>query len=215
MSYIGKMATVIPFVYIEITPFCLIAGIYLLSIFFRSKHGFLWLLGLTVSASITLIAFHDEGGASAAFSYGSLLIFLTVLFSPLLCIRSEGDETESEEKKGTDESSKESSMKRGEVPFITGPKVASVTVSEQETKKNVNPMSENKTVNGDVQLAHVFQVLKKLQSMKLSSGDRLETDVIQNMLTVYQAKGTLSLEETATLNNYLATLLKLMSKYSV
>ena len=77
------------------------------------------------------------------------------------------------------------------------------------------PMPENNTVKSDVQLAHVFQVLKKLQSLKLSAGDRLESDVIERMLNVYQAKATLSAEETRTLNNYLATLLKLMSKYSV
>ncbi len=35
------------------------------------------------------------------------------------------------------------------------------------------------------------------------------------MLNVYRAKGVLSAEETRALNNYLATLLKLMSKYSV
>ena len=57
--------------------------------------------------------------------------------------------------------------------------------------------------------------LERLRSLPLGAGDRLETDVIRNMLNVYAAKGVLSAEETRALNNYLATLLKLMSKYSV
>lgn len=69
--------------------------------------------------------------------------------------------------------------------------------------------------NGDLQLDHALSVLGKLAGKKLSVTDKMDTDVMRNMIHVYRCKDTLSAEETRTLNNYLGTLLKLMSKYSV
>ena len=170
-----------------------------------------------------MLSFHAKGGGSLAFGYGCLLfaIMLLLFLTP---------SAKHKKEKGKEQKDLEQKEKMSEILSQTGKERDGknkgndiIYAGMPLTKKDIvnlneaeHPISETDgSENADVQLEHVFQVLKKLQSMKLSAGDRLETDVIRNMLNVYQAKGALSAEETRALNNYLATLLKLMSKYSV
>lgn len=199
MSYIGESITVIPFFWLQIIPLCVAISLYFFSFISKNKRVIVWLLSLTVTVACAAISLHEEGSASTAFQYGALLSSLVILLLPVLRFNTRKKKDKKEIKPISEEIK----------PLLATPAPKAIITQES------TPMPVKTAVNGSVQLAHVFQVLKKLQSVKLSAGDRLETDVIQNMLTVYQAKETLSAEETRALNNYLATLLKLMSKYSL
>ncbi len=199
MSYIGKIITFIPFFWLQIIPLCTVITLYLFSFASRKKGVIVWLLSLTVTLACAFISLHEEGSASTAFQYGALLAAFVILLLPVLRFNV-----------GKKEGTKQTKSVSEEIKPLPIPPAPKAIITQESTSMPVKT-----AINGSVQLAHVFQVLKKLQSVKLSAGDRLETDVIQNMLTVYQAKETLSAEETRALNNYLATLLKLMSKYSL
>ena len=207
MFNIFEIVDQIPFPFLIVAPFCAVAVLYFLSVFSVHKRRFLWLLTLTEIASFTLIILHFDGGLVSAFTHFGLLTFLTVLLSPVLFVKTVKEKLKASHKTHLTQEL----LPIPEDASVVCATPAPMAVMEEESL----PMPENNTVKSDVQLAHVFQVLKKLQSLKLSAGDRLESDVIERMLNVYQAKATLSAEETRTLNNYLATLLKLMSKYSV
>lgn len=66
-----------------------------------------------------------------------------------------------------------------------------------------------------ISLNHAIGVAQKLRRAKLTVPDRLETDGIYRTLMTFRAKNALSKEEISSLNGYLATLLKLMAKYSL
>ncbi len=67
----------------------------------------------------------------------------------------------------------------------------------------------------NVSLNHALGIAYQLKRAKLAVGDRLEADAICRALNLYRAKNSLTGEEMQTLNGYLATLLKLMAKYSL
>lgn len=67
----------------------------------------------------------------------------------------------------------------------------------------------------DVRFDYVFSVFERLREMKLGAGDRLETEKMGELLEIYKNKGALSGEECETLNDILASLLKMMAKYDV
>ena len=71
------------------------------------------------------------------------------------------------------------------------------------------------SVEKDVRLGHIFSVLERLKDLPLGAGDRLETEKFREMLEVYRAKGDLTAKEVETLNDILASLLKMMAKYDV
>ncbi len=70
-------------------------------------------------------------------------------------------------------------------------------------------------IEKDVRLDHIYSVLERLKEMPLRPGDRLEAQKTGEMLDVYRAKGELSAEEADTLNDILASLLKMMAKYDM
>lgn len=70
-------------------------------------------------------------------------------------------------------------------------------------------------VDKDVRLDHISSVLERLKELPLGAGDRLETQKIEELFGVYRAKGELSAEEADTLNDILASLLKMMAKYDM
>ena len=70
-------------------------------------------------------------------------------------------------------------------------------------------------IEKDVRLDHIYSVLERLKEMPLRPGDRLEAQKTGEMLDVYRAKGELSAEEADTLNDMLASLLKMMAKYDM
>lgn len=61
---------------------------------------------------------------------------------------------------------------------------------------------------------HVFLMLSKLRTAKLSAGDRLETDVLLHSIESFRQK-RLTAEEVQMLNDCLASVLKLCAKYNV
>lgn len=70
-------------------------------------------------------------------------------------------------------------------------------------------------VDKDVRLDHIASVLERLKELPLGAGDRLETQKIEELFGVYRAKGELSAKEADTLNDVLASLLKMMAKYDL
>lgn len=215
----------ISFEFLLIAPLCAAALVGVLSVFFRRKRPAVWIWLFLLSLSCGLLAFHDKGGGTLAFGYGCLFFAFILLLSLLLLIRHGAGKRANKSKENPigegemllpKKDKKEGQKNFSEDRLYTGMPLAKkelVGLREGEEKPSAETSVGGE--NADVRLEHVFQVLKKLQGMKLSAGDRLETDVIGNMLNVYTTKGTLSAEETRALNNYLATLLKLMSKYSV
>lgn len=206
MSYIREVVSHIPFFYLEIIPFCAILLFAVLSLAVRKKKYVLFLLAFTGSFSCALICLHRNGGVPEALTHAFLFASATLVLSPVFLLRRE-KKSRNDKKENENLTLPEPTEETKSISFKP---VSNVNIVQESVS-----MSEMKRINGDVQLAHVFQVLKKLESVKLSASDRLETDVIRNMLTIYQSKDMLSVEETHALNNYLATLLKLMSKYSV
>lgn len=67
----------------------------------------------------------------------------------------------------------------------------------------------------DVRLDHIFSVIERLKGVSLGAGDRLEVQKYEDLLTVYKNKNALSSEEAQTLNDILASLLKMMAKYDL
>lgn len=67
----------------------------------------------------------------------------------------------------------------------------------------------------DVRLDHIFSVIERLKEVSLGAGDRLEVHKYDDLLTVYKNKNALSSEEAQTLNDILASLLKMMAKYDL
>lgn len=67
----------------------------------------------------------------------------------------------------------------------------------------------------DVRLDHIFSVVERLKGVSLGAGDRLEVQKYEDLLTVYKSKNALSSEEAQTLNDVLASLLKMMAKYDL
>lgn len=75
------------------------------------------------------------------------------------------------------------------------------------------PQGGDVVVGEDVRLGHIFSVLEKLRSLPLSAGDRLESEKYADLLNVYRTKGNLCAEEARSLNDILASLLKMLAKY--
>lgn len=71
------------------------------------------------------------------------------------------------------------------------------------------------TFSSDVRLDHIFSVVEQLKGVSLGAGDRLQVQKYEDLLTVYKNKGALSAEEAQTLNDILASLLKMMAKYDL
>ena len=61
----------------------------------------------------------------------------------------------------------------------------------------------------------IFSVVERLKGVSLGAGDRLEVQKYEDLLTVYKSKNALSSEEAQTLNDILASLLKMMAKYDL
>ena len=89
-----------------------------------------------------------------------------------------------------------------------------VPVTEKVLPQPIAPATETSNLK-DVDLSHAFFVLDKLKEKKLNGRDKMESDIIRNMLVVYSHKESLTVEESRDLNNYLATLLKMMAAYAV
>lgn len=67
---------------------------------------------------------------------------------------------------------------------------------------------------GELRLSHVQELLTRLRNAPLTAGDRLETDVLARSLDVYRNK-KLTAAEVRSLNDCLASVLKLTAKYSL
>ncbi len=211
MPWIRDIISCLSLEFLLIAPLCLVAAVGIFLLLFRHRRSAVWAWLFILSLSCGMIALHEKGGGSFAFGYGCLLFAVILLFAPgLLLRRGERPARKKRHKQTAESRGKIDADLSARSPVLSGMPIPDAVLPQEE-----KPVPKGADVNTDIQLEHVFQVLKKLQGMKLSAGDRLETDVIHNMLTVYRAKGALSADETRALNNYLATLLKLMSKYSV
>lgn len=70
-------------------------------------------------------------------------------------------------------------------------------------------------IDRDVRLDHIGQVLGRLRAAPLTAGDRLEAQAAEELVTVYSGKGALQPEEAASLNDVMASLLKMMARYQL
>ena len=84
-----------------------------------------------------------------------------------------------------------------------------------ETKEESIQEEHDTVMEKDVHIVHIDQTLESLKRQKLSAGDRLECKKIEEIIRLYRVKSTLSHVEVSVLNDILATLLKMMAKYTV
>ena len=66
-----------------------------------------------------------------------------------------------------------------------------------------------------LRLNHVRDMLTKLKAAPLSAGDRLETEEISRLITLYAMKERLTAKEIRDLNDCLSAILKMTAKYSL
>ncbi len=90
---------------------------------------------------------------------------------------------------------------------------ADLDIPERETDERAENVSIGMEESG-LQLDHVFSLLRDLRACELSAGDRLETDAIYRTLDVYRGKN-LTAEEMGTVNDCLASVLKMTAKYKL
>lgn len=162
-------------------------------------------LALSLSAvlfSVSCCAWglHPQGGTEYAFSGGSVFFCVCVLClsaGELVAGKIRRKKREKEEQRR--EEMQTSSRVAQTVPVFT----------------NVKADYPMPATNADLQLDYALRVLEKLAGKKLSVADKLETDAIKSTVDVYKDRNVLTCEETRKINRYLASLLKLMSKYSV
>ena len=97
-------------------------------------------------------------------------------------------------------------------------------VSESEREATEKPRkiccfpgeeSEQESKMEDVRLDYAFSIVDRLRALPLGAGDRLETEKAGELLSVYKNKGGVNTKEAETLNDILASLLKMMAKYGV
>lgn len=72
---------------------------------------------------------------------------------------------------------------------------------------------ERVQVDKDVRLGPARTLLERLRAMPLGAGDRLETEKTGELLSVYGDKGSLTAAEAETLNDIMASLLKMLARY--
>lgn len=203
MSYLVETVSRLPVLLWMILPFVAASLVAVGSVFWRRKKIVFFLYGLILTFFAGAVALHSAVAAKSAFAFACILAFFITLLSPLSLLSVPKKEKPVAEKKSALRT--EAMKALSPEPFL--PAAAPLPPKEKE--------GGMPAVKDDIQLEHVFRILKKLQTAKLSSGDRLETDVIYNSLVCLQAKENLTPEETRRVNDHLATLLKLMSRYSL
>ena len=84
---------------------------------------------------------------------------------------------------------------------------------QQEQQQEI--IEEPISLEKDVHIDHIYKTLESLRRQKLTTGDRLECKKIEEILRLYNMKKELTVVETSLLNDILASLLKMMAKYTV
>ena len=75
----------------------------------------------------------------------------------------------------------------------------------------------NESVDEEIQFRFTYarKILLKLKSARLSAMERLETEEMENMLSLYRKKESYSIEDVRMINESFGRILKLAAKYSV
>jgi membrane protein implicated in regulation of membrane protease activity len=185
-------------------------AIYTASLFFQKKGFFVWAEAVAFCFFSPIFFLHPHATLKLAIALASSLLFVIFFFSPVLLFQ----RGEKRRKEGGEERT-ERRTERVAAGRANGAETSEATATfDEEFFRKEAPMPVFTDIR-EVQLGYAFEVLRKLRKAKLNERDRMETDVIQNMLTVYSAKERLNTEEVHALNGYLSSLLKLMAAYSV
>ena len=195
--YLQSFLALLPlYVWAMIGCAALLVG-YVCSMFFFCKKIFLW-IEAAIACLFCGICFFYPVGLRECLSACLAILFIACFFAPLLLFK----------KKVRNKPFKP--LKKGKLAAA----VPVVPVTEKVLPQPIAPATETSNLK-DVDLSHAFFVLDKLKEKKLNGRDKMESDIIRNMLVVYSHKESLTVEESRDLNNYLATLLKMMAAYAV
>lgn len=205
MEYIIPFVSEIPLFWLEVLPMPAFILVIILSAFTKRKRGAFLAVLVAYFLSVSLVAMHTMSELKTSLAYAFLLAGAFTLFSPLLRLHVISDKKDKKERA----EQKHERLKNEAFDLLGSP---APVLPQVERVERVEP--EKESAENDLQLEHVLKILKKLQRMKLAGGDRLETDVIYNSVMLMQGRH-LTAEETSKLNDHLAALLKLMSKYAV
>lgn len=200
MEYLRLILSYVPLFWLDVSALCfaVLPGIFTL---LGGKKKYIVLFSLIVfSLFCGAWAAHPQGGLEYALSGGIVFSCLLLFFATLsdFILRKIRRGNRKHERKERAEAQVSPRKTEEGNPFIVA-----------------EPKGDASLMKGDLQLEHALRVLEKLSGKKLSVADRLETDVIRNTINIYRYKDVLSPDETRTINNYLGTILKMMSKYSV
>lgn len=163
---------------------------------FGWKQAYPWLcIGLSALGFMLTGARDLSGG----FLYLSMMVVLSALLQLLFLIpfgreakQDRGEELYEKFHRPLDVSEEELCPEEGEEPALDS--------SEEE--------------GGELRLSHARELLETLKKSELSASDRLEVDALSRKIDGFDEK-ELSADETRTLNDCLATILKLTAKYKL
>ena len=148
----------------------------------------------------------DQGAYALFLIVGGALLYL------LLCAFLSVGEKKKERKKRRAEESRRAvfTLPDRENTFVRDRLNVSLRPEETDADKEDFDAEENK-----LRLDHVRCMLTKLKAAPLSPGDRLETEEISRLITMYASKEKLSPKEVRGLNDCLSYVLKTAAKYAV
>ncbi len=207
MEILNKIVTLLlrlpDWAFLCFMPACLAAAA--IAFVFVRKKGWFYLVALILCAAGSLAVYVKE--PSLMVVYACVFAVLTGALSLLFLIPC-GRKKEVKRKKTQDEKMYEKFHEElSEQPYAPQKAKMPPKVCCFETR------SASSEENG-MRLSYAESLLKKLRAQKLNAGDRLETEELSRRLDLYK-KNALSEEERNTLNDCLASILKLTAKYNL
>lgn len=182
----------------------------------RSKTAYLFVSDISIFLFCALALFARQELTAVI---GVALVFRAAYFPfyGILCLfRPKQEIAENSKKKEQRKKKKQKDVVS--MPQAAAPALASALPQTDPVPRMVRCFERSDpgiVVEQDVRLGHIFSVLERLKNLPLGAGDRLEAQKYEDLLSVYRNKGNLSSAEAQTLNDILASLLKMMAKYGV
>lgn len=177
-----------PLYVLQLTGLAVILIVYLLSLAFQNKRAFRNPISALSALFIALVSLHARSDVKVTFTYACCLLFADLALLPLL--------------------------KMGKKDRVVQEKTEMVAVTDEYNLQDVAPMPEFYELK-EVKFGVAMQTLRALKEKKLSVKDRMDVDVMYNLLSSFERKERLTGREVSELNGCLSRLLKLISAYTV
>lgn len=188
MEILIDFVSVLPLFALQLFGLAVILTVYLISLAFQNKRAFRYPVSALSALFIAIVSLHTRSDVKVTLTYACCLLFADLAFLPVLLLGKRG-------------------KREGAQPTVT-------PLPKEFDLQDVAPMPEFYEVK-EVKLTVALQVLRALKERRLSMKDRMDADVMQNMLTAFEKRDRLTGREVNELNGCLSRLLKLISAYTV